>query len=415
MTSLAIIWAYAASYADLRRISHRFNYRGNKRHLSLKNYLAVLDKPFLYWCAGIEDGSHTTLAMNYENPICVERCPTEGDPLEMLPCPMPARVDIVRTGDAPYTGNTTTITQVVVPQRGLDTVPLAGRYCIPKDTFLSKQVLRGPLLEQPQQAIDYLLELKNASKDVAAGLLAAILTSYGYIILLRNNAKLVATASLAGLVIASVAFGIACLRNTTTAANANPRLLSRIVGILCFALAFGCMLVSYKAQEAFRLGSAYAQETCKVVFSVPSLFLYPMVDASIKVTVAGILGRGFLWLVASGSVNTERALINGHEITDSHRTFAYSGKELCMMVYWLAATLWVFEFLMALSHFAVSYATMLYYFAPTEISGERQSADSSTLNLPWSPERTGLSHGDDCLGITIDDDTSALEDLILPR
>ncbi|KAF4668117.1 hypothetical protein FOZ61_007084 [Perkinsus olseni] len=377
--------------------------------------LAVLDKPFLYWCAGIEDGSHTTLAMNYENPICVERCPTEGDPLEMLPCPMPARVDIVRTGDAPYTGNTTTITQVVVPQRGLDTVPLAGRYCIPKDTFLSKQVLRGPLLEQPQQAIDYLLELKNASKDVAAGLLAAILTSYGYIILLRNNAKLVATASLAGLVIASVAFGIACLRNTTAAANANPRLLSRIVGILCFALAFGCMLVSYKAQEAFRLGSAYAQETCKVVFSVPSLFLYPMVDASIKVTVAGILGRGFLWLVASGSVNTERALINGHEITDSHRTFAYSGKELCMMVYWLAATLWVFEFLMALSHFAVSYATMLYYFAPTEISGERQSADSSTLNLPWSPERTGLSHGDDCLGITIDDDTPALEDLILPR
>ncbi|KAF4701386.1 hypothetical protein FOZ63_031470, partial [Perkinsus olseni] len=335
--------------------------------------LAVLDKPFLYWCAGIEDGSHTPLAMNSENPICVERCPTEGDPLEMLPCPMPARVDIVRTGDAPYTGNTTTITQVIVPQRGLDTVPLAGRYCLPEDTFLSKQVDLGEEgVEQPQHAIDYLLELRNASQAVAAGLLAAILTSNGYIILLRNNARVVATAALAGLVIASVAFGIACLRDTTTAANANPLLLSRIVGIMCFALAFCCIPTFFKAQEAFRLGSTYAQETCKVVLAVPSLYLYPMVDLSIKVAVAGILGRGILWLVASGSVNTERALINGHEITDGHRTFAYSGKELCMMVYWLAATLWVFEFLMALSHFAVSYSTILYYFAPTEISGERQ-------------------------------------------
>ncbi|KAF4655897.1 hypothetical protein FOL47_009245 [Perkinsus chesapeaki] len=400
---LGIIWQYAASHGDLRRITHGFNYKGELCGADA----SVLEKPFLYWCAGIEDMSHTPVAMNFANPICVERCPTEKDPLGDLPCPMPAMVDTVSNGDAPYDKKATVLTQEIVPQPGIPTISVAGRYCLPNSTFLAKQIMRGPISSQAQQMLFYAAELGNASKAIITGLLVALVASFSYIILLKNNAMAVANVSLAASAVAFLTFGASCYTRPTVevspiatlfvdVAQSDIMILTRIVGVLSFAVAITFMIIACKAQSSIRLGSAYVKEACAVMLDLPALALYPLLDIAIKVTAIAMLGYGFMYLISAGSITGEKAVIDDHEIAGVHRNFAYSDKEIWMMVYWLFGIWLVWECLSALSYFTTSYSTILYYFATRDLSGERQTDFLNRLETnaaPWFTTYHGLVNG----------------------
>jgi hypothetical protein len=403
MVGIGWIMAYSFENGEIRRLTHGFDYNGKLCGVDD----AVADRPYLFWCGGPDNKDPFTglacdnpVCLNFDDPICVSECP--GDDVVTLPCPQPSDVAVSTNPEVhyPYAETTTTIIVQVVPQDSYPTKTFAGKYCMPKNLGLMKEILTaGSASSATSQFMAAIGSVRRGwHAIIGAGVLAFVL-GYAYLAIMKIFAKPLVWAALISLLVSFLGAGgylIATAGNTGDPDHPRANLFNQIGsgyeveisygvgGVLCL-LGIVILVLITCAQKSIATAVACVEEACNTMFLMPSLLLQPALEVVVKIVVLGTFLYGFAWLVSVGDMHKNSASIGGKTINGVHRSFSYDTNEMYMILYYLLGFFWVDEIFTALGQFVISYSVVLYYFCPKDQSGYKE--------VPYFPLWKGYFNG----------------------
>lgn len=323
--ALGFIFNYAQHHGNVHRLFHGLDFEGK---------LCGIDVPekFLYWCrsgGGVLDLGH---------PICVASCPASNLTFSQCFSEAPAKArDAVR--DYP-------------------TYSLAGRLCMPVDSWLEAQVSKSPFGPLAHDFLE-LTQVVRAWQPllISAGL--ALLLGYMYLFFLNCAVGQILWVCMTLLIIICMAGG-----GYLTTMSFHGGLDRRggtgdghwdfVIGLSTMALGVVFLLIACCRKKSIDMAIGCIEAACECIFSLPSLLLEPLFTLTLKAITLGPMSAGFLWLLSCGKV------VN-HKL---YRTLEYSQEEQAFIVYYIFMMIWVNELWSGLSYFAISYVTQWWYFTP---------------------------------------------------
>eukprot|EP00397_Hematodinium_sp_SG-2012_P034263 GEMP01036736.1.p1 GENE.GEMP01036736.1~~GEMP01036736.1.p1 ORF type:complete len:427 (+),score=84.00 GEMP01036736.1:719-1999(+) len=204
----------------------------------------------------------------------------------------------------------------------------------------------------------------------------AVLLGYAYLLSLRIFARVLVYACLFTLIFACFGAGgyliYAGLNEGVSSAIGDTQMDIAVGGILCFfGLVF--LLLTWCKNRSIRMAIACVEAACECMFAMPTLLLQPLLELTVKIGVLAFLMWGFLWVVSTGDVSADTAIIGGKKVGGLSRTFTWTDEQKYMMMYWGFGMFWIMNIFSALGQFVVSYAVTLWYYTPKDEDGSKDS------------------------------------------
>lgn len=327
LVGVGCVHVYARQHADIRRLSHGFNYHGHMCGVETRGQ-------FVYWCKGPEND----LALKY--PICVDACPHNARNTTMC-------LDT-------YTMQLTAIP--TYPTRRV------GKFCLPLKKKLRVAVLKHTLGRTPlAKFVRAMNSVLDSWKVLVLAMAIAIVVGYTYLLLLRHYAKPLVKACMVMLVVGPFCLGVAFF---DTALRGGP---DRVVGTGDGAsdLAFGfclhilslAMLVMSCFFKSLSMAVGCIEAACECIFQEYGFALEPFISLSTKIAVSFFMLR---WLVLLLScVEVHPAENNG-----VWRFFQWSPLVQILVTFHVLMLGWLLEFGYAASQYSLAHATQKWYFTP---------------------------------------------------
>lgn len=258
-----------------------------------------------------------------------------------------------------------------------DTETFAGQLCLPRD----KQHLRdmGMLLwEQP--AVDALIEageLRRAWQPVVISGVASIVIAFSYLFFLEWATSCVLWTSIICSVLTPAALGsymllVSQVNGADGLAGTGDSMLDLGLGAALCAVALGFACMGCWKVNAASEAVECIKATCECLRDMPTLLFEPVVALMIKVPLLAVLVYGGLHLVTCvAEVHHPVRWGTDHPFV----TVEFSPDVCVYLVAYIGFSLWIMEFLTALSQFAVSHAVQLWW-SSHHHSGEPEHSPS---------------------------------------
>jgi len=282
---------------------------------------AAPDKAYLYFCKDIDGHFNATMA------YCVQDC---GDSVAV--CPNGYKYEAM---------------------------VFAGQLCLPRDKKhlgeMSKLLWDSPAVE----ALLELGELQRSWQPVAISAVCAMMAAFVYLFCLEKYALTLLWSSVAVCVLAPAALGSFYLLSAQSdgvdglPGTGDSQLdLATGAGLFVVAFAFACIACC----KASSVNSAVEciRATCECMRDMPTLLFMPIVVLIIKAAMMLGLILGGLYLGSCVSEVLGQANVVKVD---------YSPDMIIFIAFYLIMSVWILEFITALSQFAVSYATQLWWFS----------------------------------------------------
>lgn len=380
--------AYAAYAGEARRLTRGFQWDGLLCGVDDK----VWDKPFLYYCGSPERIGDYPVTLNFQSPICVADCPTATD--LQLQCLMAATVLPNNSASATTCpgGNCSKVVrtvrfdmvQTIEYQQSYPTETFRGRFCLPldqtgstiRDDFIYGHILGANRFQR------LLGSLVHGWPVVLLAAVLAGLLGYLYLYCMKLFAGCTIFVTMCLAAFASTCAGIFFLLALFFDASddsgyyekLNPimrsfwgveaKFYSMLLGLVLtaygVALAYSTRRILPKIDEAVGL----VQAACDCIYAPHyDLLLEPLVKACLLLMQVLLAGAGMALISSVGYVDGGSIIVNGMAYDALLTEFRwYPGWPLAVLAYSLVC-LWLWGVMLGRFHFAVSYATCLWYFS----------------------------------------------------
>lgn len=348
---------------DLRRLTRGIDFRGRLCGVNGSSARAGAEGELLYWCS--RDGE-----TRWDAPICVAACPTGG---ERFLCPLPHEGEELEERSGEEVLLTSVTRQRLVPEEAVPTRRVQN-FCVPED--LGPQALLDQLLGAESgwpsrllQAAGSLASLAAVPRLLSALLLAAVLSSVLWVLLVRASVRAFTWALLA---LSSLAF--AGLGGTLLAGRgALSQQLDELqpgskaaLGALLTVVGL-CVLPHFYYMNREKLGEAVkaVSDGCAIVLSMPLLALLPLLELLLRLGLLLAALAGAVVLLSAAEVRPSHAHIFGQVVAGVPRSFEVTLELVAGLLYVGFALVWYQELVSALSTFVISRTTVMAYFEPS--------------------------------------------------
>mmetsp|Transcript_18371 Transcript_18371/g.52619 ORF Transcript_18371/g.52619 Transcript_18371/m.52619 type:complete len:609 (-) Transcript_18371:185-2011(-) len=325
-------------------LSYGFQNGDPSRYLSLPNYRGefcgvsayVADKPYLYFCT---DGVGR---LNWTSPICVAECP---DPAGGAPGQV----------ECPFGMSTEYPTEVFL-----------GELCVPKDRTKIHE-LTGWLWTRP--VVDYLLEISEivrAWQVLAIAGVVSIMLAFCYLFFLEHATFLLFWCGIVVVVSVPALIGgwsiyvsqIDGADHLPSTGDSTYDLLAGcgLIVLSCVLLCIACFMV-----DSVSLAIECIKATCECIRDMPTLLFEPIIALCFKAPLLGLLIAGFLYL--SSCVDEIQEIVWTDTGLVTIIDLAYKPDLYWFLGFYACTAVWIMGVFSALSHFAVAYATQMWWFS----------------------------------------------------
>jgi len=360
---------------DIRRLSHGFNYKGQLCGVDK----GAEDRPMLYYCpdpkAPFVPGIIPKIPSKLDlmHPICVSSCPTSDQ--QMYNC---------------YAGSSVVETPTLMPNQdytvsikydfksigGYPTYPFMHRYCVPQSKELATKMLETVQSGCISQIMSKVGSIRSGYPAIilAGGL--AILLGYSYLLTLRCFAKVLVYSCLFALIFGSLGAGAYLTKvgfEGGVSKGCGDSTFDKIIGISLLVCGVVFALLTWCKKRSIRMAVGCVQAACQCMFAMPSLLLQPMLELIFKISILIFLTWGFLWVMSTGDVKRDTAMVGGQKVGGLSRTISWTEEQKYMMAYWGFGMIWINCIFNALGQFVVSYSVVLWYFTPNNHDGSKDS------------------------------------------
>eukprot|EP00927_Polykrikos_kofoidii_P041414 TRINITY_DN3530_c0_g1_i8.p1 TRINITY_DN3530_c0_g1~~TRINITY_DN3530_c0_g1_i8.p1 ORF type:complete len:727 (-),score=88.99 TRINITY_DN3530_c0_g1_i8:237-2417(-) len=411
---MLIVLGNANSRGDVDRLTRGFDYRAK---LCGKD-TGVENKRFLYWCRAspLEVGTPTSLLL--EDPVCVEKCPT--DETSTVPCMMNIGnpTESNRAQPVGVAGIVERIfirrTKAIVATKTYTTKAFGGRYCMPTDKTLRAGVLRGPV-NIFHRTVNAFGSFTNSGVwwVLFASTLIAVVLAFVYMFLVKLFVKHVITGSvvltclvlfLSGLFFiwggitwlidyskgASEVLGIPKYEETNPFYTRNEppfdALFSTLAGVALFVTLVFVIIVYRRFAKG---GVIVVKDLNKVAWDclacMKELSIPPILEALWKFLMCMIIVRNFAVLLTVGWTDTRRIAINGVRYQGTTMKFYSDTFFWPWIIFYIYGGIWIFELCTAFGQFMVSYAIVSWYFI--------ENTNGRKVDAPYLPPLYAAFHG----------------------
>mmetsp|Transcript_10803 Transcript_10803/g.25860 ORF Transcript_10803/g.25860 Transcript_10803/m.25860 type:complete len:632 (+) Transcript_10803:46-1941(+) len=352
---------------DIRRLSHGFNFKGELCGVDE----AVAGQPYLYYCARGDSGGSEAHDLDFANPICLAKCPEDDS--QTISCKKYKEAVDPESSDE---NGEFTVDEYHVNQASIPTKDQFGRYCVPKNLDLAKSLVRGdgPLGSDVVQMFDSISSLRSCWPMLLFAVLVAVVLGYLYLFALEIVAKELIWGLLVACIVLFFSIGVYCLIHRNNEGGPVHQVVAAyasdaewtMIGIGVVSLIFGAIFVCVAcwASKSIDVAVNCIEGACQCIFDMPSLLLQPLLEAFIRFIVFLFLLYGLLWCLSVGEIKSADVGLGSYRISGLHRTFELTDEEWYMTAFWIFGSLWILEFLTALSQFIVAYSVALWYFTP---------------------------------------------------
>jgi hypothetical protein len=333
------------------RVSHGFDWEGKLCGVDLGRE----DKKFIYFCKGAEGQMLT------EYPICMGACPaTDG---MSVSCPAKEKA-----GDLSIEFSS---------QPSIETIAFAGKYCMPTDPKLEKEILGAEISSGKFFAFLGMIEgLRPAWWVVLVSGLLSMLAAVAYLFVLRQCGRVVlwsmALTVLALIVVVCIAcFGyhdhLTALVPGTEEAFMMLGEVKAVTGGCLVLVALAIVYLMFDVGPSLSMTAIVVEESISVLFSIPSLLLIPCLTGLVQVLFSVLCGYGLLLVVTAGKPEpVEIFLPTGQTVMGVHKKFVYEPYQAAYLALWLFGSVWILETLAALGQFVVAYSVTVWYYTPRD-------------------------------------------------
>lgn len=363
----------ARKTGDIRRLSHGFNYRGQLCGVSE----GVENRPFLYFCPNGPDVPgqvpHVPTSLDLEHPICVRNCPTNAT--QKFNCYMGSTVTQSLTRE-PNEDYSVTINYDFQSTVGYPTYPYMHRYCVPAAKDLAIKVIDQVCSGWVSLIMTKVGSLRSGYPALVYSIGLAFILGYAYLLTLRLFARILVYACLITLIIGSLVAGgflIYVGMNESVNSACGNATLDIVVGAFSLLISGILSLLTACKKNSIDMAIACVEAACECMFAMPTLLLQPLIEIIAKVFVLSLLLYGFLWVVSTGDVSADTAIVGGKKVGGLSRSFTWTDEQKMMIFYWAFGICWIMGIFNALGQFCVSYSVMLWYFTPKEDDGSKES------------------------------------------
>jgi hypothetical protein len=409
------------AYSDIRRLSHGFDYQA--RLCGVDD--GVQDKPYLFWCR--KDASPRIpfaqtppgngAGINLYHPVCVSQCPSlvksGNNQTQLGPRQVECLLQEQGTGGH---GEVTPVSGIKGNQFGnrvnyflmfwqqtaytvpYDTELLSGRYCVPTDSVLKAEVMSGPLspLERVHKSIG---SFEDCWGVMSIALVVSIVLSYLYVYIIgnfKNSAKYIVTASLLGVwalsLISGLFFSFAAAmycknipglenlnygaymdKNTFYERNSerDATIISIVVGLALLFLSCFPFGIVMNLKHEFEHIHELIHAGWEAVSAMPTLLIVPAVEAVVKYFVMWIMAYNFMHVVAAGTYDDYRIIVEEQLWQGLSKTFAFDRSMLFWIGFYLFGWIWAVEIVTSFGQFIVSSCGILFHFTK-KVNGVKQ-------------------------------------------
>lgn len=392
---------YGYSHGNLKRLNHAYNWRGELCGVDD----IVKDMPLLYFCGDTTQayvpGSGVYSALNLKSPICVEKCPTDFS--TTMTCKNPTKPTEVVSGGTDIQNHLDTLAthsivlnESVAEQKSYASEPIMGKFCVPNTSALSSVAKvdmgalaeslinsTGPIGDAGEKVLDAFGSLKRIWPLFTCSAIAAIILGYAYLVLLKCCAKPLVYSILIGTILVFMISGAYFMMGYVLSGDAlsswegnNPwysehfaledaQLYSFICGCVLVAIGLVICLVLFCSKRSIDMAIGCVEAATDCLFSLPTLLLMPIFEATAKVIIILSCLTTLMYLVTAGEFITGTTIdLNGYQVGGLRREFEYTDFQKGMIVYYTFGFIWMLELVNAVGQFSVSYAVVSWYYTP---------------------------------------------------
>lgn len=367
---MLVVVDYALKHSNLDRLTHGFNFRGEQCGVDA----AVADKSMVFYCPTGFNPVGEPIDVDLAHPICVSLCPSNvnatleqsflcykgaKETKKVTTNPKDGDLNLVIGFDFEYT-------------RAYETRPYMDRYCLPAtmNTQLTTEV-RNHLRNQSWVTM---LQLKvGGLRSSWVALLAAagfsVAFSYLFLLLLEHMARCLIFFVLMLVIFSSLTSGtylVYAWQHGGVSSGTGDAWVDLIVGIVLLTIGFLLFLLLACCQSLIESATSCIEVASECIFCMPSLLLQPLLELILKLGALAALCMGLVHLIASGEAWQQQVNIGGEEVSGLSRSFTWTDRQKCMLVFWVVGFLWIMEVFSSWAQLVVSYCVSLWYFTPLE-------------------------------------------------
>lgn len=370
MVGMVFLLLHGMEKGDIRKLSHGINYKDQMCGVDTE----VAGQPYLYYC--LDPGSTTMLSLEF--PICVAACASSN--ATSIECP---------SWDPTETG------LISVPTYEAELY--AGKLCMPTSPLLKEQLTgNSTLTSNYQKLVNAVDSIERAWLLLLITFALSVFAGFAFLFMLRECAKPIVYLCILLVLGASLGFGgyfvyraqDAIQESETLGASheseafADNREYQLYIGIAL--LAFGVLFFFVACcccKNAIEVAIAVIEESCNVLFEMPSLLLQPLFEVIVKGVASLFLAYGLLLLVTCGESVPQDLMVGTYVVKGIYRKFEWTDEQKYMMLFWIFNLFWIQELIVAIGLFVIAYSTVLWYFTPKDPETHHKDVPATTMPM----------------------------------